>query len=63
MNVSYDWDKGTWVNLPLGLKVAKLYKFGARPVQFSGSYEYNFADDVVAPEWSVNFTIKFLFPI
>jgi hypothetical protein len=30
--------------------VAKLYKFGARPMQFSGSYEYNFADDVVAPE-------------
>ena len=63
MNVTYDWDKGAWVNLPLGLKVSKLHKFGTQPVQFSGSYEYNFADDYVAPEWSVNLTIKFLFPI
>ncbi len=63
MNVTYDWDKGAWANLPLGLKVSKLHKFGAQPVQFSGSYEYNFQDDYVAPAWSVNFTIKFLFPI
>lgn len=30
---------------------------------FSGSYEYNFQDDYVAPEWTVNVTVKFLFPI
>lgn len=63
MNVTYDWTKGAWVNLPLGMKVAKLVKFGDLPVQFSGSYEYNFADDEVAPEWAVNFTVKFLFPL
>jgi hypothetical protein len=63
MNVTYDWTKGAWVNLPLGMKVAKLVKLGDLPVQFSGSYEYNFADDDVAPEWSVNFTVKFLFPL
>jgi hypothetical protein len=33
------------------------------PVQFSGAYEYNFADDEVAPEWTINFTVKFLFPL
>jgi hypothetical protein len=33
------------------------------PVQFSGAYEYNFANDYVAPEWTVNFTVKFLFPL
>jgi hypothetical protein len=32
-------------------------------VQFSGAYEYNFADDFVAPQWAINFTVKFLFPI
>ncbi len=63
MNVTYDWDKGLWANLPLGLKVSKLKKFDKLPVQFSVSYEYNFADDVVAPEWLVNLTVKFLFPI
>ena len=45
------------------MKVAKLVKFGDLPVQFSGSYEYNFADDDVAPAWSVIFTVKFLFPL
>jgi hypothetical protein len=63
MNATYDWDKGAWVNLPLGMKVSKLHKFGAQPVQFSGSYEYNFADDEVAPEWAVNLTVKLLFPL
>jgi hypothetical protein len=63
MNVTYDWEKNRWTALPLGLKLANLVKFGALPVQFSGAYEYNFADDEVAPEWTVNLTVKFLFPL
>jgi hypothetical protein len=63
MNVTYDWVKSAWTLLPLGVKVGKLVKFGKLPVQFSGAYEYNFADDFVAPQWAVNFTVKFLFPI
>jgi hypothetical protein len=63
-NATYDWDKDVWTNLPLGLKVSKLQRFGDLPVQLSGSYEYNFADDVVAAaRWSLNLTLKFLFPI
>jgi hypothetical protein len=63
MNATYDWDKGVWTSLPLGIKLSKLTKAGTLPVQLSGSYEYNFADAVVAPEWPVNLTLKFLFPI
>lgn len=63
MNLTYDWEKGGLANLPLGLKVNKLHKIGSVPVQFSGSYEYNFADRYVVPEWTVNFAVKFLFPI
>jgi len=63
MNVTYDWDRDAWTALPLGVKLAKLVKFGKLPVQFAGGYEYNFADDYVAPKWTVNFTVKFLFPI
>jgi len=63
MNVTYDWRKRKWVNLPLGAKLSKLIKFGDLPIQFSGYYEYNFADDEIAPEWTVNFTAKFLFPL
>lgn len=63
MNITYDWKKSDWNGLPLGLKLATLFKFGKLPVQISGFYEYNFADDYVSPEWTVNFTLKRLFPI
>ncbi len=63
MNLTYDWGKNAWSALPLGVKLSKLHKFGTQPVQFSGAYEYNFADDFVAPEWTLNFTVKFLFPL
>ena len=63
MNITYDWEKDDWTAIPLGVKLAKLVKLGQLPVQFSGAYEYNFANDYVAPEWTVNFTVKFLFPI
>ena len=63
MNITYDWNQGVWSNLPLGVKVSKLHKFNALPVQFSGSYEYNFANATVVPEWSVNLTVKLLFPM
>jgi hypothetical protein len=63
MNITYDWKKDAWTALPLGVKLAKLVKFGKLPVQFAGAYEYNFADDYVAPKWTINFTAKFLFPV
>lgn len=63
MNVTYDWENSRWSALPLGLKLSKLHIFGHMPIQFSGSYEYNFADDQVSSEWTINFTAKFLFPI
>lgn len=63
MNLVYDWDRDDWMALPLGVKLAKLVKFAQLPVQFVGSYEHNFADDYVAPAWTFNFTVKFLFPV
>jgi hypothetical protein len=63
MNITYDWEKSGWTALPLGVKLAKLVKFSSTPVQFSGAFEYNFADDYVAPKWICNFTVKLLFPI
>jgi hypothetical protein len=63
MNFTYDWDQSEWTALPLGMKLAKLVKFDKLPVQFVGSYEYNFADEDVAPRWTANLTLKFLFPI
>ena len=63
MNVTYDWNESDWVALPLGVKLAKLTSLGSQKVQFSAAYEYNFADDRVGPEWNINVTAKFLFPL
>ena len=63
MNITYDWEQNDWTALPLGMKLAKLMKFDTLPVQLSTAYEHNFADDYTAPEWTVNLTVKFLFPI
>ena len=63
MTLTYDWNKSDWVSLPLGAKLAKIHRFGKQPVQFTGSYERNFQDDYVVPEWTVNFIVKFLFPV
>jgi len=61
MNITYDWEKSAWTSLPLGIKVSKMIKFGSRPMTFSATSEYNFQDDYVAPKWTVNFAIKYLF--
>ena len=58
-----DWEERDWPSLPLGIKLAKLLKLGNVPTQFSGAYEYYFADDYVGSEWTVNFTAKFFFPV
>jgi hypothetical protein len=63
MNLTYDWNENAWIALPLGAKLSKMVKLGSIPTQLSGSYEYNFQDDYIAPEWSVNFSVKLLFPI
>ncbi|MGD9018047.1 MAG: hypothetical protein PVH30_11720 [Desulfobacterales bacterium] len=63
MNFLYDWEEDDWTAIPFGLKLAKLVTLSGMPVQFSGAYEYNFKDDYITPEWTVNFTVKFLFPV
>ena len=62
MNVTYDWESSRWANLPLGGKVSKLIKIRGIPTQLSGSYEYNFVDDQIAPKWTMNLTLKVLIP-
>ena len=62
MLFAYDWQADHWSSLPLGGKLSKLVKFGKLPVQFSGQYEYDFADDEIGPEQTLRFTVKFLFP-
>ena len=62
MSAAYNWEADQWDSLPLGFKIAKLHKFGTTPVQFTGTYEYDFADDSVSPEETFSFTVKVLIP-
>ncbi len=62
MSVTYDWENSQWVNLPLGLSLAKIHKFGKTPVQFSVQYEHNFQDADIAPSDVMRFNIKVLMP-
>jgi len=62
MSATYDWDAGDWVSLPLGVKLAKLQRFGSTPIQFTAQYEHNFADTGNAPEDLYSFTVKLLLP-
>jgi len=62
MTFAYDWEADRWSSLPLGGKISKLVKICGLPVQFSGQYEYDLADDEIGPEHTLRFTVKFLFP-
>ena len=62
MTFTYDYEAGRWASLPLGAKIAKLVKFGKLPVQFSLQYEHDFADYQGAPQDTLRFAMKFLFP-
>lgn len=62
MSVTYDWDEGEFVSLPLGVQLNKLVHFGKTPVQFGLSYEYNFYDKTIGPQDTIGFTMKVLVP-
>jgi hypothetical protein len=62
MQITYDWVDDRWSNIPLGVGINKLQKFGALPVQFSLQYEHNFADDRITASDIARFTVKFLLP-
>ncbi len=63
MSITYNWEQNKFTSLPLGLSVSKLHRFGKLPVQFSGQYEYDFADDAISdPEYLIRFSVKFILP-
>ncbi len=56
------WDRGAFTSIPLGVKLAKLVRFGKTPVQFQVNYEHNFYDDGIAPADTIGMTVKLLLP-
>ncbi len=62
MSFAYDWDRGEFISLPLGAKIAKLTKIGGKPVQWQLSYERNFYDTGTGPRDTIGLTAKLLIP-
>jgi hypothetical protein len=62
MTFVYDWDRSEFVSLPVGVKVAKLSKLGAVPVQYQMNLERNFYDEGRGPEDTLGLTLKILLP-
>jgi hypothetical protein len=62
MTFTYDWETSRWSNVPLGVGVSKLQRFGKLPVQFNLQYEHNFADRRGDAADTIRFSLKFLFP-
>lgn len=62
MTFTRDWEASRWSNLPLGVGVSKLQRFGKLPVQFNLQYEHNFADRRGDTADTIRFAMKFLFP-
>jgi hypothetical protein len=63
MAITYDWESGKWVSLPLGIKLTKLVMLGKFPTQLGLQYEYNFAKDPIGgPEHTIRFTLSLVFP-
>jgi hypothetical protein len=54
---NYDLKAGKWTSIPLGGRVAKMTKAGKVPLRLFVDAEYNFADSVVAPEWTFRFAV------
>jgi hypothetical protein len=55
-------EASAWSSLPLGAKVNKLVRIAGHPVQFSLSYERNFADDLAVPRDLYGVSMKLLLP-
>jgi hypothetical protein len=50
MAFNYNFKSSRWTSLPLGFSVEKLIKLGSKNARLFFQYEYNFADDSVAPK-------------
>ena len=61
---TYNWEapSGDRLLLPVGGGVGRVTKFGNQPVNLRAEAYYNVERPSSAPEWTVGFTVQFLFP-
>jgi len=57
-----DWDRGEFVNLPIGAQLSKVARIGGQSIKWSINPEYNLRDLDGVPEWSLRFGLSLLVP-
>jgi hypothetical protein len=62
--ITADWNaaSGERWTVPFGGGVGRLVKFGSQPVDFKLAGYWNAEKPTNAPDWNVQFQVKFLFP-
>ncbi len=63
LQFTYDWEKGRWINVPIGFQISKVIKLGQRqPISFGLSQQYNLLNTTGQKGYSISFSVTFLFP-
>ncbi len=57
-----DWDRGEFVNVPLGIQIGKISKLGGQLVRYVFNPEYNAVSVTGTPHWTLRFGIQLLVP-
>jgi len=58
-----DWTEPQFVNVPIGVQLAKVTKLGGQPVRLFVNPEYNVRSVFGAPHWTVRFGFVILAPL
>ncbi len=62
LQVTYDWERGEWVNVPLGFQLGFVTPIAGQPVRFSVNPQWNLRDIAGAEKAKIVFGITFLVP-
>jgi hypothetical protein len=58
----YDWDRGEFVSMPIGLQLGKVQKVAGQPMRFSVNPQYDMKDLPGASRFKVVFTVQLILP-
>ncbi|MGI9415170.1 MAG: hypothetical protein ACR2PM_15955, partial [Hyphomicrobiales bacterium] len=58
----YDWEVDKWTQIPLGLRLGKVFNIGQQPVNMFGQAWWNAVSPAGSPDWTVKLNLTFIFP-
>jgi hypothetical protein len=63
LQITYDWEKGEWVQLPVGFQIGVVRPIAGQPFRFSVNPQWNLKNITGAVQSSVIFTVALLVPV